>query len=123
MENLCLDREVEIFCAVYKSWHGQGGLVGTQSAASDHLTDTFSAHILQPDLKKNCLKTVQKLHLHNIMTLKTHFLLQTVLYKQIRESWNKLALKVNHASSSLGRLCTNQKCSVKDLAACEGLSP
>lgn len=54
------------------------------------------------------------------MTLKTHFLLQTVLYKQIRECWNKLALKVNHASSSLGRLCTNQKCSVKDLAACEG---
>lgn len=52
MENLCLDREVEIFCAVYKLWHGQGGLVGTQSAASDNLTDTFSAHILQPDLKK-----------------------------------------------------------------------
>lgn len=57
------------------------------------------------------------------MTLKTHFLLQTVLYKQIRECWNKLPLKVNHASYTMGRLCTNQKCSVKDLAACEGLSP
>ena len=57
------------------------------------------------------------------MTLKTHFLVQTVLYKQIRECWNKLALKVNHASSPLGRWCTNQKCSVNDAAACEGLSP
>lgn len=57
------------------------------------------------------------------MTLKTHFLLQKVLYKQIRECWSKLALKVNHASSTLGTPCTNQKCSVKDLAGCEGLSP